>query len=81
VKAAGFGTNPPNFVRHTDWKSDDIWLRREMTLLDGDHPNLQFFVYHDDDVEIYVNGIPAAQEGGYIPTYNRWKSPAMLVLR
>jgi len=62
---AGFGTNPPNFVRHTDWKSDDIWLRREITLPEGKHPNLLFNVYHDEDVQIYVNGIPAASEGGY----------------
>jgi hypothetical protein len=66
---AGFGTNPPNFVRHTEWKSADIWLRREMTLPEGRHPNLQFISYHDEDVEIYVNGIPAAKDGGFTTKY------------
>ena len=26
-----FGTNPPGFVQHTLWNTDDIWLRREIT--------------------------------------------------
>ncbi len=66
---AGFGTLPPGFVRHTQWKTDDIWLRREITVPDGEHPHLQFISYHDEDVEIYVNGILAAQEGGFTTRY------------
>ena len=62
---AGFGTRPPGFVQHTPWNTADIWLRREITLPDGAHPQLEFVAYHDEDVEIYVNGIPAAQEGGF----------------
>ena len=66
---AGFGTRPPGFVQHTLWKTDDIWLRREITLPDGAHPQLAFVAYHDEDVEIYVNGIPAAQESGYTTAF------------
>ncbi len=66
---AGFGTQPPAFVPHTPWNSDDIWLRREITVPEGVHPHLQFIVYHDEDVEIYVNGIPAAAEAGFTTNY------------
>jgi len=66
---AGFGTQPPAFVPHTPWTSDDIWLRREITVPEGVHTHLQFIVYHDEDVEIYVNGIPAAAEAGYMTNY------------
>ena len=61
--------SPPGFVQHTEWKTDDIWLRREITLPDGEHPHLQFVVYHDEDVEIYVNGILAAEESGFTTSY------------
>jgi hypothetical protein len=66
---AGFGTHPPAFVPRTPWQSDDIWLRREITVPQGIHPHLQFIAYHDEDVEIYVNGIPAAAEAGFTTNY------------
>ncbi|MEI7909455.1 MAG: DUF4965 domain-containing protein [Verrucomicrobiota bacterium] len=66
---AGFGTNPPGFVRHTDWSSADIWLRREFTMPAGPHPDLQLICYHDEDVEIYINGVLAAQDGGFNSTF------------
>jgi len=68
---AGFGTNPPGFVKHTDWKDTpgDIWLRREVTIPGDDLRNLQLYVYHDDDVEIYIDGTIAAKESGFVTEY------------
>ena len=67
---AGFGTSrTPGLVQHTLWKSDDIWLLREVTLPQGAYTNLQFYVFHDEDIEIYVNGIRAAQEAGFTRDY------------
>lgn len=65
----GFGTSPPGFVRSTEWNSHDIWMRRELTIPAGAHPNLQFVAYHDEDAEIYVNGVLAAEESGFTTSY------------
>jgi hypothetical protein len=40
-----------------------------LTLPDALGSNLQFYVYHDEDVEIYVNGILAATESGFTTGY------------
>ncbi len=67
---SGFGTaHTPGAVIGTDWHTADIWLRREITLPAAEHSQLQFSVYHDEDVEIYVNGIPAAKENGFAADY------------
>jgi Domain of unknown function (DUF4965)/Domain of unknown function (DUF1793)/Domain of unknown function (DUF5127)/Domain of unknown function (DUF4964) len=67
---SGFGTTgTPGAVIGTDWHSADLWLRREVTLPKGDWSRLHFRVYHDEDVEIYVNGILAAKAGGYATDY------------
>jgi len=72
---AGFGAgNPPNTagLLRTAWNSADIWLRRTFnpgTLTSQQISNLFFMVYHDEDVEIYINGVLAASASGYRTTY------------
>jgi hypothetical protein len=67
---AGFGTEgTPGAVVRTTWNTDDIWLRREVTLPEASGPNLQFLVYHDEDVEIYADGILAASDAGFTTSY------------
>jgi hypothetical protein len=67
---AGFGTDgTPGAVVRTRWDTDDIWLRREITLPDRQYPGLEFYVHHDEDVEIYVNGVLAARQGGFTTGY------------
>lgn len=67
---ASFGTSgTPGAIVHTRWDTDDIWLRRDMTLPAQSFPNLQFYVHHDEDVEIYVNGILASTESGFTTGY------------
>ncbi len=64
-----FGSNgTPGISPKTVWTSDDIWLRRELTMpaWPGD---LQVLVYHDEDVEVYVNGVLAFKEAGYVNSY------------
>ena len=67
---AGFGTEgTPGAVVRTTWNTGDIWIRREVTLPPEPHSHLQFYVYHDEDVEIYVNGEPAASDSGFTTGY------------
>jgi hypothetical protein len=67
---ASFGTDgTPGAVVRTRWDTGDIWLRREITLPDKQYSGLQFYVDHDEDVEIYVNGILASKESGFTTSY------------
>lgn len=67
---AGFGSSAskPETVR-TPWKTADIWLRREITLPEGKTDGLMLRIYHDDDAEVYLNGVPAAKLKGSIDAY------------
>ena len=57
----GFGTEgTPNAVVRTKWDTEDIWLRRDVELTKEDiaNPeNMLGYVYHDEDAEIYLNGV------------------------
>jgi hypothetical protein len=67
---SGFGTpGTPGAVPTTVWNTSDIWLRRTISMPVGNLTNLQFYVHHDEDVEIYVNGVLAAKESGFITGY------------
>jgi len=60
-----FGTVESESFSKTDWTTDKIWVRREIELqedLAGKSIYLEFS--HDDDTEIYINGISVVKTGG-----------------
>ena len=66
----GFGTSmTPGSVVRTEWNTNDIWLRREVELKDVPGGDLLWRVHHDEDVEIYVNGVLAGRARGYVTDY------------
>ena len=66
----GFGTNgTPGAVIGSVWKTDDIWIRREFVMPEGEFANLQFSVYHDEDIEIYINGELAGTAADFENSY------------
>jgi hypothetical protein len=64
----GFGTRgTPGAVVRTEWNTADIWLRREFTLPgSGD---LYLSLHHDEDAEVYLNGVLAAKVQGFVTGY------------
>jgi hypothetical protein len=71
---AGFGGQWPYSGKvNTEWKTSDIWLRREFTL-PSNVSHLRLLVCQDDDAEIYINGVLAASLSGYRHTYEKCQS-------
>ena len=71
--AAGFGTKgTPGGTVRTNWDTKDIWMRQKFTLsnLAGiDKDKLILYIDHDDNCEVYINGVKAAIIDGYSSTY------------
>ena len=66
----GFGTREtPGAVVRSEWRTPDIWLRREFDFPSGDWKNLHLLVHHDEVVTVYINGMQAAAARGYTSTY------------
>lgn len=66
----GFGTEQtPGALVGTTWNTDDIWLRREFTLGTEDLHDAHIQLHHDEDAEIYLNGVLAAQAPAFSQNY------------
>lgn len=66
----GFGTKgTPGAILGTEWKTNEIWIRREFTLDQIPAAELMLTMHHDEDAEVYVNGVLAARVKGYVSDY------------
>ncbi len=68
--AAGFGGGG-----RTAWSTSDIWIRRNFKISNIDESQLQdlrLWMFHDEDAEIYINGVLAAKVTGYNTKYEAW---------
>ena len=65
----GFGAQGRGAVVHTEWKTPDIWLRRTVTLPATLPANPMLRMHHDEDVEVYINGVLAAKGSGFTIDY------------
>ena len=67
---SGFGGNG-----RTAWSSSDIWIRRTFQINNLDPSKLhelRLWLFHDEDAEIYINGMLAAKMTGYNTKYETW---------
>jgi hypothetical protein len=68
---SGFGTpETPGSVIGTTWNTPDIWLRREVNIPKDKLKEVELWLHHDDDVQVYVNGILAARRNGWTTSYD-----------
>ena len=67
---SGFGSQgTPGAIVHTEWTSDDIWLRRVIEIPKCDPSHLRLSIHHDEDAEVYINGVLAAKLNAYTSNY------------
>jgi len=52
-------------VVRTEWKTDDIWIRREFEISDDNLGEVLLTMHHDEDAEVYHQR-RVGREGGWI---------------
>ncbi|HEY0073177.1 MAG TPA: DUF4965 domain-containing protein [Abditibacteriaceae bacterium] len=69
----GFGTQgTPGSVVGTTWNTSDIWLRRKFTLpalTPEQKRTLVLRLHHDEDADVYINGVLAIRAKDYTSDY------------
>ncbi|MSR32031.1 MAG: beta-galactosidase [Gemmataceae bacterium] len=69
-KPGGFGTAmTPGAIMGTEWKTPDIWLRARVEIADLPTGEVWLRLHHDEDAEVFINGILAARVAGYTTEY------------
>jgi hypothetical protein len=71
----GFGTlETPGAIIGTKWNTSDIWLRRTIDLpanfaTSTARHDMYLWLHHDEDAEVYINGVLAARVSGFTSSY------------
>ena len=69
----GFGHSASSAGKvRTEWTTDDIWIRRTFnpgSITAEQAKNICVRDYHDEDIDVYINGVLAYTSPGYIGSY------------
>jgi hypothetical protein len=60
----------PNTTINTEWSTPEIWVRRTVNLEKKPTGDVFLRIRHDEDAEIYVNGVKAATLRGFVDYYS-----------
>ncbi len=79
--AAGWKTGPAPFTNDqprngTAWTGRDVWARRTIGLTAAPTGKLVLLLWHDDDAEVYLNGVLLAKQAGANGQYDHFAVPA-----
>jgi hypothetical protein len=68
--AGGFGTEgTPGAVVRTTWDTADIWVRQNFELKEAPTGEVILRMHHDDDAEVYINGVLVQKATRYTTGY------------
>ena len=68
---SGFGVrDTPGAIAGTTWNTSDIWLRRDVDIAPDKLKDLELWFHHDDEAEVYINGVLALDAGGFVGRYD-----------
>ncbi len=59
----------PGTVVRAVWKSPEIWARRQFDMTSVPRGDVQLAIHHDEDAQVYINGVLAADLHGYTSDY------------
>jgi hypothetical protein len=70
----GFGEkSTPGSVVRTEWKTNDIWIRRTFDFPLIPYGEIRLMMHHDEDVEVYFDGILAKQATSWTMDYRPFR--------
>ncbi len=64
----GFG-RAPDAETGTEWKTDDIWIRREVKIDSEPKGHATLSIFHDEDAQVFINGTKVADLTGFTTHY------------
>ena len=73
--SSGFGQGAPNTINSTEWRTNNIWIRRlfELSAEDASDPaSLILDLYYDEDSEVFINGVKVLEVKGYTTDYQQF---------
>jgi hypothetical protein len=80
VGLGGFGSpGTPRIKVGTEWTTERIWLRREFQLETVNFHDLHFRLFHDEDIEVYINGELVLARSGWTNRYIELPVPAPML--